>query len=139
MDSSLISLRNKLRLINISLIELFQERRSVVNAIQSFKPSKEIYQNWDCAIEILVINELKSHLQNLSDHELLSFSILMQTHASLGDYSKYPNWLDRIHLNNSQELLLERINPTIIYVLRPHDFKRLDLKESFKKMYDQLK
>jgi len=139
MDYSLINLRNKLRLINLSIFDLFQERRSIVAAIQQHKQSSDFYPNWNCAVEVTVVRELQPHLQKLSDHELLAFSILMQSQASLGDDSKYPNWLEKIHLNNSQEILLERINPTMIYVLRPEYFKRLDLKESFKKMYDQFK
>jgi chorismate mutase len=139
MDSSLINLRNKLRLINLSLFELIQERRSIVSAIQKHKQPGEFYPNWDCAVEMQLIKELQPHLIKLNDHELLAFSILMQSQASLGDNANYPNWLGKIHLNNSQEILLECINPTMIYVLRPEYFKHLELKESFKKVYDQFK
>ena len=110
------------------MFEKLHLRRQLVHEIQKLKASNEAF---DPQRERALFLELKDELATLDLKELLSFSLLMESHV-LSSGKKYPDWSGREHLEVSQGTICEMVNPILLAVVKPDLFKNIRLSASFK-------
>ncbi len=123
---TLEELRFKLEENQQVFFEYWLERKTIIAKIQLLKDKA-----FDPVREREVFSEFKSFFKKFEIEELLSFSLLAQSHVR--SCSTYPNWFEGDHLNIEPTYIFERINPQLLMVCRPDLFARLELKEEFQK------
>ena len=121
------SLRSELLTLTKDLVKQLNQRQLIVNEIQKEKINHS-QESYDPKREFIVFNELKNDLQDRDLKDLYLISLMIETHAG----TTYPQWSESIHLNSHNHLLREKINPLLLLLLKPSEFKMLDLKEQFK-------
>lgn len=121
------SLRNNLLALTHKLIDQLNQRKEIVQSIQSFKNENNL-ESYDYQRELIVFKEFNSSLTKMSLKELFLFSLMIETHAG----ESYPQWSESTHLNSCHNHLREKINPLLLLLLLPAQFKMLDLKDEFK-------
>src|SRR3989338_4723369 len=126
--SDIASCRLSLLVLNQQIINLIRQRRNLVQQISSHKKSQELF---DIKREIEVFQKLSIDLSPLTLDELFAFSFLMETQVK--QWGQYPSWSKGDHLEQASEHLIHKINPVMLKVLKPEEFKNLDLNPNFKK------
>ena len=128
-------LRTQLQSVNQKILQLFSERRKLVQAIVARKRGRMIYSP---AQEWLVFQQEKSLLLEMGFSELLSFSLLMESHAHMED-ARYPRWSRGVHLtSNDPEQLSHQMNPLLLKTINPDLFAQLFFKEEFLVQWENL-
>lgn len=89
---SLHKLRSDLEKINQDLFKIIIRRREIVENIQSLKSKEGEFPFYDEKREKELFSSMKSDLEKLTPKELLAFSLLIESHAQIGDEDNYPSW-----------------------------------------------
>jgi chorismate mutase len=111
-----------------TFLETWISRKELVGQITALKKSG----NFDPIQERALFNEFSSILKKFEVEELLSFSLMMQSHVRT--YGKYPNWFQGEHLNMEPEFIFERINPILLEKTRPDLYNKLELSTEFQNL-----
>lgn len=126
-------LRAELSKTNKKLITLLSERKKISNKIQIKKKNTQSWSSFDYDQEVKVFTELKADLDFLALKELLSFSLIMESHAQSNDENHYPSWSRGEHLINAPKSIQEQINPILLKIIKPKLFSELQTNEKFGK------
>lgn len=121
------SLRKDLMTLTRSIVDDLEERKKIVKEIQDFKNTNTLLI-YDFQREKEVFTALKEQLRQCSLKDLLILSLIIESHAG----ESYPQWSESIHLNSHRNKIIEKINPLLLLLLEPTEFKMLDLKSEFK-------
>ena len=135
-ESELAELREALAQINSEYFLTLKERRAITLRIQERKGSSGRYSHYDPERETEIFLLFSNELKNLTMKELLSFSIVMEDHASAMAPGSYPAWSSFSHLRSHNHELFEMINPLMLKVSRPEFFSRLALTQEFRFLKD---
>jgi chorismate mutase len=123
-------LRESLAELNLKLFATIKERRALVQDIQQSKTSsKTSYSSYDSARENEMFARMRPELLELSESELLAFSLLIEGHASAPEH--YPAWSNGVHLLEAPQSVRHKINPLIVKALWPATFDALKLTTHF--------
>lgn len=127
-------LRVQLQSINQKIFQLFSERKKLVRAIIDQKQGQMIYhpqQEWQ------VFQQHKLILKKMRLCELLSFSLLMESHAQTED-SDYPQWSLGVHLVGNHSGLVYQTNPLLLKTVNPELLIPLPIKAEFLARWENL-
>lgn len=108
--NSLLTLRDKLGELNSDLFLILKKRKEISRKIQALKKTSS---SLDIRRELTLFSEAKADLLSLSDKELLSFSLIMESQAG----ENYPSWSTGIHLQDKSSCITEMINPFLLKIL----------------------
>ncbi|MFP5492235.1 MAG: chorismate mutase [Bacteriovoracia bacterium] len=126
----LSELRANLTEINQKLLTTIKERRALVHEIQQCKESTQNpFSSYDSARESELFARMRHDLLELSDSELLAFSILMEAQA--GAPERYPAWSSGVHLLEAPQSVMHQLNPLLVKLLSPTSFDALKLTTHF--------
>lgn len=132
MIDPLIELRAKLLELNLELFSLLEKRKILVNRIQDVKLENNL-SVFSPEREKILFEKLSPLLKKLTLKELLSFSLLLETHADPTENNSYPAFSEMIHLRKSTKSpLWYRVNPILLYYYDAKSYFKLPLKEKFK-------
>ena len=135
-ESELAQLREALAQVNSEYFLTLKDRRSITLKIQERKGPTGRYSHYDPEREKEIFNLFSSDLKLLTMKELLSFSLVMEDHASAMAPGSYPAWSTFSHLGTHQHELFEMINPLMLKISRPEFFGRLELSQEFRFLKD---
>lgn len=135
-ESELAQLREALAQLNSEFFLTIAERRNLTVKIQEFKDSTGRYSHFDPEREKEIFSLFQAQLKNLSIKELLSFSLIMEDHATAMAPGSYPAWSNSIHIASPNRELHEMINPLMLKSARPEFFNRLTLSQEFSFLKD---
>ena len=121
-------LRIQIESINRRIVQLFSERKKIVQAIIAQKDQGSSY---DAKRESIVFEQLKLFLLAMEIGELLSFSMLMESQVISCGVNDYPRWSLGEHLMDEPRELIHQINPLLLKIVRPKLFSKLCLKKEF--------
>ena len=130
-------LRVQLQTINHKILQLYCERKQLVEAIvtkkgqqtpatRSYSPRQEwqvfgAHQGWLIKLELL---------------ELLSFSLLME--AQVRKFAaNYPAWSQGVHLTCPASEIIQHSNPLLLKLVCPKQFCQLPITTGFKQLWDE--
>lgn len=126
--------RAQLDEILVNFLELIETRRSVLQQILEEK-SKYTFEGtfafYDAERELEMFDAVKDKLQFLSLKEAFALSLIIEDQVGM----KYPQWSEEVHLARPYGQSWAKINPLILYFVRPILYKQLDLTDDFKKLY----
>lgn len=138
---SFTELRQKLEQWNESFFASLQTRKLFVQDLQRKKLRQEknfTFQNsfphYDPQREYFLFQQFKSSLQTLSLLEILSYSLIMESHASHGDSDVYPAWSQKIHLQKKDSALFiaEMVNPLLLKMTHQDLWQKISLTPEFR-------
>lgn len=135
MKSEITELRNKLDKISVQFFKLLDDRKQIVKQIHINKVDANI-ATWDPKRELEIFNKYSIELLKFTQLELLSYSLIMESHASLAN-SSYPAWSKSIHLeadkikHATSTDKWHMINPILVMICAEGQFKQLPLKAEF--------
>jgi chorismate mutase len=118
--TDLAALRTELNAINALLLDLFGKRRAHVALIQAAKV-RDGRAQLDPVRERALFQELAPLLVTLAERDVLSFSLLMESHAG----EAYPRWSEGAHLSELPQKCFQRVNPLLVKQLWPEKFATL--------------
>ena len=130
-ESEFAQLREALAQINSEYFFTLKERRAITLKIQERKGAAGRFSHYDPDREKEIFTLFVSELKILTMRELLSFSLVMEDHASAMAPGSYPAWSSSFHLSNHHHELFEMINPLMLKFSRPEFFSRLTLTQEF--------
>lgn len=126
----LSELRSNLTDLNFKLFATIKERRALVKEIQQSKvDNKFSYSSYDSVRENEMFAKMRTDLSELSESELLAFSLLMEAHAGAPEH--YPAWSSGVHLLEASQSVMHKMNPLIVKQLSPSTFDALKLTTHF--------
>ncbi len=123
---NLNKLRSEIDSLNSTFFKTLSQRRDCARKIQEGKVSHQAVC-FDPVREEVIFSLHKDELEKCSIKEILSFSLLMESQAG----ENYPAWSKRIHLKSFEGKLYEQINPLLLKIIRPLEYQKLELKESY--------
>lgn len=135
-ESELAELREALAQVNSEFFLTLKDRRSITLKIQERKGATGRYSHYDPEREKEIFTLFSQDLKLLTMRELLSFSLVMEDHASAMAPGSYPAWSSLSHLSTHQHELFEMINPLMLKISRPEFFGRLALSQEFRFLKD---
>ena len=128
-------LRVQLKSVNQRILQLFSERRKLVQAIMERKGGHMIYcpsQEWS------VFQQHRSLFLEMSLMELVGFSLLMEAHVRT-ENAIYPRWSGGVHLiDHDPRQLLHQMNPLLLKSIKPELFVQLSIKGEFLAQWENL-
>jgi len=130
--SNLEKLRAEISALNQEFFSLLEKRNLVCQEIQQQKNLQGIHAAYDPRREFEVFESFLPPIQALSLKELLAFSLLMEAHAEGKKRESYPQWSQKVHLQNMpSEELFHLINPLLLKANKPELFNQLNLSADF--------
>lgn len=149
--NKLSKLRDDLYNLNINFLKLVRERKKIVSQIFHEKRKSQI-DHFDYLREHVLFKKMQSDLKKLSVQELLSFSLLIESHAVNQKESEYPRWSMKTHINLDEKQINKKkikfcieenscdfeilllINPILIKYARKSWVKYLPLKDDYSRI-----
>jgi chorismate mutase len=124
-------LRDELQQLNQAMFDIWQTRKNLVQQIQKHKDISKEYFCFSPAIEYQLFFKYSENLKVLSLQELLAYSLLIESHASVGP-SSYPSWSLRVHLiERTSDEIYEQINPILLAVTDQSLYDKLPINQKF--------
>ena len=131
---TLEELRLRLEKWNWSFFSFLEERKELVKKLQRKKSKSPIspfspFPHFDPHREWHLFSTFRNPLLAFSLTELLSYSLIMESHASLGQSGVYPSWSQKIHLEEGRPAcnLWEMINPLLLKATHEDLLRKVDL------------
>jgi chorismate mutase len=128
------SLRQDVLTLTNTIIESLLERKSHVSCIQDLKEKAEGFKNFDPSREIIVFKNING-IDKLSLKEILSLSLVIEDHASSGEF--YPEWSAGVHLASNPTDISHQINPILLASTFKTRYDSLPLNLEFKTLLDK--
>lgn len=133
MSQDLDQLRDDLESINRELFLAISKRHAIALQIQKEKISEE-RDCYDPMREFILYQRFEKELKALSEKELLSISLIIESQAQSCHEGAYPAWSKRSHLKSNRGTLVEMVNPMLLFFYDENIFNSLDLRDELRQV-----
>lgn len=133
MSQDLEALRDNLESINRELFLTISKRRAVALQIQTEKLSEK-RECYDPSREFTLYQRFEREIVSLSEKELLSISLVIESQAQSHTRDAYPSWSKRSHLKSHRGTLVEMVNPMLLFFYDKNIFNSLDLRDELRQV-----